>query len=124
MSDSPEFVITLAFNKNSEGRVTLAFTTGVAAVDKGIKTAIIMIVDGVHVGLKGYAEDIDIGEPFLPVKDLMEVYLHHGGELMVCGACWKFNHLAADDRMSEVKVITAGDIVDLLMHAKGSLQLN
>ena len=124
MSDSPEFVITLAFNKNSEGRVTLAFTAGVAAVDKGVRTAIILIVDGVHVGLKGYAEDIDIGEPFLPVKDLLEVYLAHGGELMACGACWKFNHLAMGDKMPEVKVITSADIVDLLVAAKGSLQLN
>jgi predicted peroxiredoxin len=83
-----------------------------------------LIVDGVHVGLKGYAEEIDIGEPFLAVKDLMEVYLAHGGELMACGACWKFNHLSMEEKMPEVKIITAADIVDFLMHAKSSLQLN
>jgi tRNA 2-thiouridine synthesizing protein D len=124
MTGSPDFVITLSFNKDSEGRVTLAFTLGVAAVDKGLKTTLVLLVDGVHVALNGYADDIDIGEPFLPVKDLMEVYLEHGGEIAVCGACWRFNNLADDKRMRLVKVITAGDVVDLLMNARSSVQLN
>ena len=99
MENAPEFVVTLSFNKNSEGRVTLAFTLGVAAVDRGLKTVNVLLVDGVHIARKGYADDIDIGEPFLPVRDLMEVYLEHGGEIDVCGSCWRFNHLPDDERM-------------------------
>jgi hypothetical protein len=34
MPNAADFLITLSFNKNGEGRVTLAFTLGVAAVDK------------------------------------------------------------------------------------------
>ena len=124
MASNTDFVITLSFNKNSEGRVTLAFTLGVAAVDKGLKTTIVLLVDGVHIARKGYADDIDIGEPFLPVKDLLEVYLEHGGEIAVCGSCWRFNHIADDERMQQVKMITAGDVVDLLMNARSSVQLN
>ena len=124
MASNTDFVITLSFNKNSEGRVTLAFTLGVAAVDKGLKTTIVLLVDGVHIARKGYADDIDIGEPFLPVKDLLDVYLEHGGESAVCGSCWRFNHNADDERMQQVKMITAGDVVDLLMNARSSVQLN
>jgi tRNA 2-thiouridine synthesizing protein D len=124
MASNTDFVITLSFNKNSEGRVTLAFTLGVAAVDKGLKTTIVLLVDGAHIARKGYADDIDIGEPFLPVKDLLEVYLEHGGEIAVCGSCWRFNHIADDERMQQVKMITAGDVVDLLMNARSSVQLN
>jgi len=80
MAGFPEFVITLSFNKNSEGRITLAFTLGVAAVDKGLKTAMVLLIDGVHVARQGYVDDVDIGEPFLPVKDLMEVYLELGAK--------------------------------------------
>ena len=85
MSDDPEFLITLAHHKDDPKHVTLAFTFGLKALEKGYKTAILLLLDGVHVGLSGYGDDIDIGEPFLPIKDLLEVYFSEGGELLVCG---------------------------------------
>lgn len=124
MADYPEFLITLAHNKSNEKQVTLAFTLGLKGLEKGYKTAIILLLDGVHVGRKEYVNDIDIGEPFLPVKDMLEVYLSQGGQLMICGSCWKHDKLTDGDRMAGAVMVTADQVVDFLMNAKSTLQLN
>jgi tRNA 2-thiouridine synthesizing protein D len=124
MADFPEFVITLAHHKNSDKHVTLAFTMGLKSLEKGYSTAIILLLDGVHVGRAGYVDDIDIGEPFLPVKDMLDVYLDNGGELLVCGSCWKHDHLPDSERLAQTKVISADWVIDLLMNAKSNIQLN
>jgi tRNA 2-thiouridine synthesizing protein D len=124
MVEFPEFVITLCHDKCNEKQVTLAFVLGLKGIEKGYKTAILLMLDGVHVGVSGYVEDIDIGEPFLPVKDLLEVYMKQGGQLFVCGSCWKHEHLADGDRLEGVPLISADQVVDFLMKAKTTLQLN
>jgi tRNA 2-thiouridine synthesizing protein D len=82
MSNEESFVITQGLDKASESRVTLAFTAGVAALERESQTTIVLLLEGVHNARKGYVDDIDIGEPFLCVKDLMEVYLTQGGQLV------------------------------------------
>ena len=123
MSDQPEMVITLSMNKSSEKHVTLAFTFGLKSLEKGLRTAIVLFLDGVHVARSGYVDGIDIGEPFLPVKDMLDVYLANGGELLVCGSCWKHDHLDDSERIPGAKVISADKVIDLMMTAK-TIQLN
>jgi tRNA 2-thiouridine synthesizing protein D len=124
MSSSADFVITLAHNKANEKHVTLAFTLGLKALEKDYTTAIILMLDGVDVGRNDYANTIDIGAPFLPVADLLEVYLSQGGELLICGSCWKHAKLTDQDRLPGAKMISADIVIDLLMNAKSTLQLN
>lgn len=124
MPDSPEFVITLCHAKDNPKHVTLAFTLGLKSLEKGQKTAIILLLDGVHVGRQDYAKDIDIGEPFLPVQDMLEVYLSQGGELLICGSCWKHDHIPDGERLADARMITADNVIDLLMNAKSNIQLN
>jgi len=124
MPDFPEFVITLAHNQSHEKHVTLAFTLGLKSLEKGYKTAIILLLDGVQVGKTGYVDDMDIGEPFLPVKDMLKVYLDQGGQLLVCGSCWKHDHLLDSDRLAGTAVISADMVIDLLMNARSTIQLN
>lgn len=124
MADFPDFVITLAHAKSDEKQVTLAFTLGLKSIEKGYKTAIILLLDGVHVGRQGCVDDIDIGEPFLPVKDMLEVYLDNGGQLLVCGSCWKHDHIPDGERLAGTSIISADTVIDLLMNAKSTIQLN
>jgi tRNA 2-thiouridine synthesizing protein D len=124
MPDYPEFVITLSHHKSSDKHVTLAFTLGLKSLEKGHKTAIILMLDGVHVGRTGYVDDIDIGEPFLPVKDMLPIYLEHGGQLLVCGSCWKHDKLPDSERLAGTAMISADQVIDFLLNAKGTAQLN
>ena len=124
MSDNPEFLITLSHNKANEKHVTLAFTLGLKAIEKGYRTAILLMLDGVDVGRGGYVDGIDIGEPFLPVADMLEVFLSEGGELLACGSCWKHAKLTDSDRLPGLKITTADRVIDMLMDAKSTIQLN
>ena len=71
MADSPEFVITLAHNKSNPKQVTLAFTLGLKSLEKGHSTAIVLLLDGVQVGQIGHVDHVDMGEPFLPVREVL-----------------------------------------------------
>ncbi len=124
MPDFPEFVITLSHAQSGEKHVTLAFTLGLKSLEKGYRTAIILLLDGVHVAQMGCPDEIDIGEPFLPVKDMLEVYLDNGGQLLVCGSCWKHDHIPDSERLPGTSVISADNVIDLLMNAKSTIQLN
>ncbi len=124
MPDYPEFVITLSHAESGEKHVTLAFTLGLKSLEKGYRTAIILLLDGVEVGAKGCADSIDIGEPFLPVKDMLEVYLEQGGQLMICGSCWKHANHTDADRLPGSTMVTADNVIDFLMNAKSTIQLN
>jgi tRNA 2-thiouridine synthesizing protein D len=124
MNAGEDFVITLGYNKASASRVTLAFTAGVAAIERDLQPTIILLLEGVHAAQEGYIDDIDIGEPFLCVKDLLEVYFAQGGRMMACGACWKLQQIPDQELMAGIKLVKAGDVVELLANAKGSLQLN
>ncbi len=124
MPDYPEFVITLSHYKSSEKHVTLAFTLGLKSLEKGYKTAIILLLDGVQVGRQGCVDDIDIGDPFLPVKDMLDIYLEEGGQLMVCGSCWKHDHIPDSERLPGTTMVSADMVIDFLMNAKSNIQLN
>lgn len=124
MSETPEFVITLGRGPADPKPVTLAFTFGLKSIEKGQRTAIILLLDGIHVARPGAVDGLDIGEPFLPVKDMVDVYLSQGGQLLICGSCWKNAHLTEADRRPGTGMITADGVIDALINAKGALQFN
>ncbi len=124
MADFPDFVITLAHNNTNPKQVTLAFTLGLKGLERGHKTAIVLLLDGVNVGRREYVNDIDIGEPFLAVKDMLDVYLQQGGQLMICTSCWKHEKFTEDDRLAGTVMISADQVIDILLNAKSTLQLN
>ncbi len=124
MPDYPEFVITLSHDKSNPKQVTLAFTLGLKSLEKGHQTAIILFLDAVQVGRTGYVDDIDIGEPFLAVKDMLPIYLEQGGRLLVCGSCWKHGHYPDSERLAGAPIISADQVIDFMFNAKSVLQLN
>jgi predicted peroxiredoxin len=124
MSNENRFVVTLGVDKTNALRVTLAFTLGVAAFEKDLQPTIVLMMEGTHNARRGYVDDIDIGEPFLCVKDLMEVFLAQGGELAVCIPCLKNLGIPMEELLPGVKLVRGPDVVEMLASAKGSLQLN
>jgi len=49
----------------------------------------VLLLDGVTSGGPAMSRISIFGEPFLPVGDMLPIYLEQGGELLVCGSCWK-----------------------------------
>lgn len=124
MAKTTDYVSTLFDNDNNPNKVTVALTMAGKALEKGHSASIILMVEAVHLALPNAFDKIDIGAPFKPAAELLQTFMQQGGQILVCGACLKHNSLqesAIDDRF---EIIDASDVVDLVMSAKGSLQLS
>ncbi|SNT76156.1 DsrE family protein [Paracoccus seriniphilus] len=118
-----DFVTTLFDGKSNPAKVTVAFTMALNAVKAGHSAMLLLMVEAVELGVPGACEGMDIGKPFEPVADLLREYLAAGGRVGICGACMIHNGFTAEQMAPEYEIITAPDVVTLLMGSKGSLQL-
>ncbi|PID45770.1 MAG: sulfur reduction protein DsrE [Proteobacteria bacterium] len=123
MANNYDYVGTLFDNDSNPNKVTVAFTMASKALEAGHSAALILMVDAVHLACPGSVDGIDIGEPFMPVKSVQEAFLEKGGKILVCGACMIHNKVKADTIDERFEIINADDVVELVMNAKGSLQL-
>lgn len=119
-----DLLITLTAHENDANNVTIAFTMGAKALEKGHKVKIILLSNAVYIAEKGYADKIDIGAPFSPIKEIMPTFLENGGALKVCASCMEHNGVKEEDLIDGADVITADYVVDALMSANKTLQLN
>jgi len=119
-----DFVATLFHGRDDPARVTVAFTMALAALGKGHSATLVLMVDAVHLGRPGATDGMDIGKPFDPVSVQLAKYLELGGRIALCGACMAHNGLAAADMDPRFEVIAGPDVIDLLMGARGALQVN
>ena len=118
-----DFVATVFDGTSNPEKVTVTFTMALNALFKGHTATIILMVHAVELGKPGAAAGMDIGKPFEPVADLLAKYVDKGGRIAICGACMIHNGMAAEQMDPRFEIITAPDVVELLMAAKGSLQV-
>ncbi|KEO55215.1 DsrE family protein [Thioclava indica] len=118
-----DFVTTVFDGKSNPAKVTVAFTMALNAVKAGHSALVLLMVEAVELGVPGATEGMDIGKPFEPVDDLLKAYLAGGGRIGICGACMIHNGFTAEQMAPEYEMVTAPDVVTLLMASKGSLQI-
>lgn len=119
-----DLLITLTAHERDANNVTIAFTIGTKALEKGHSVQILLLSDAVHLAAKGYADKIDIGAPFQPIKEILPAFLQSGGKIKICSACMEHNGVKREEVIDGVEVITADDVVDMIMNASKTLQLN
>lgn len=122
--DKIDLLVTLTHHENEANNVTLAFSMGLKALAKGYKVELLLLSHAVHLAAKGYADKIDIGAPFKPVKELLPKFIEAGGKLCVCSNCMEHNGVSEDSLVEGSTIIDADYVVDALMEADKSLQLN
>lgn len=101
----------------------MAFTMALNARQKGHGACLILMADGVTLGLPGATEGMDIGQPFEPVAELLRKYLAAGGRVAVCKSCLLHQGFAPEQVAPGYEIISAPDVIDLLMGATGTLQV-
>ncbi len=122
--DNIDLLITLTQHERDSNNVTIAFTMGLKAAQKGHDVELILLSDGVHLASKGYADKIDIGKPFEPISKLLPAFLDAGGRLKVCSSCMVHNGVDKNTLIEGAEIIEADYVVDAVLEAKKSLQLN
>lgn len=122
--NSVDLLITLTAHERDSNNVTIAFTMGLKALEKGHDVEIILLSDAVHLSEIGYADKIDIGAPFEAINKILPLFIENGGKLSVCSSCMQHNNVKEDNLIKNASVITADYVVDSLMNAKRTFQLN
>ena len=118
-----DFVATVFDGRSNPNKVTVTFTMALNALLKGHTATIVLMVEAVELGKPGAAIGLDIGKPFEPVADLLEKFLEKGGRIAICGSCMIHNGMTAAQMDPRFSVINAAGVVELLMGARGSLQV-
>ena len=119
-----DLLITLTSHENDANNVTIAFTMGVKALEKGHNVEILLLSNGVFLAEKGYGDKIDIGAPFKPIKEILPLFIENGGKLKVCSSCMEHNHVDKENIIDGAEVVTADYVIEAIMNSKKSLQLN
>lgn len=123
MVQTTDFVATVFDGRDNPDKVTVAFTMAAKAAEKGHSATLILMAEAVHLGVPGGVDGLDIGAPFKPVPDLLAAFRAKGGTVAVCKSCMEHNGLSEGDMVADDPIITADDVIDLMMGAKGSMQI-
>lgn len=87
-------VVGCSHGEEDPDRVAVSYLTAGAALDQGKEVILWLTVEGVRLGLQGYADKIRAGqEP--PVERLHAQFIEKGGEFYVCPIC--FNERGLDE---------------------------
>jgi len=113
----------IAYGKENIDKATIGFTLVNAALGEGHTVRIILAAEGVLLAKQGYADDINNGEPFKPLKELMDGALSDGAELNVCLPCMKKRGLEEKDMLQGLRFIVGSDVIKILEETDKSLQL-
>ena len=124
MANTTDYVGTLFdTGESNPSKITLAFTMAGVALKKGHSASVILMVEAVQLALPNALDNVDIGAPFKPAGELLEAFIEKGGQVLVCSACMKHNGVDESAIDKRFTIISGDDVVELLMNAKGSLQL-
>ncbi|OGX05255.1 MAG: hypothetical protein A3G87_06595 [Omnitrophica bacterium RIFCSPLOWO2_12_FULL_50_11] len=115
--------VVVAYAKDNVDKATIGLTLANAALDAGHGLKVVLAGEGVWLAKAGYANEIDNGPPFKPLKELMDGVLKKGGEINVCTPCMKKRKLEEKDIMKNVRFIAGPDVISILDKCDKSLQL-
>ncbi len=119
-----DFLVTLTGDIREQNNVTIAFTMALNAKKRGLETDVLILSYATYLMEEGYADKVDIGEPFMPVKKLIDEYLALGGKISVCNACLKHNKINEEHLLPGLDIVNADYVIDVIMAAEKTLQLN
>jgi uncharacterized protein len=94
---SNTFCVTITHCRTDGDKATLGFVVANAAQGSEKETMVFLSCDGVYCAAKGEAEKINEGEPFAPLKELINKFVNAGGKIWVCTPCMKKRGLTEND---------------------------
>lgn len=93
---SNQFCVTITECKSNEDKATVGFVVANAAVGSEKETMVFLSTDGVWAATKSEVDRIEAGEPFAPLRELVEKFTSNGGKILVCSPCMKKRGITED----------------------------
>lgn len=113
-------LVSCSYGKEDPERATLSFIVGNVAAAADQSTAVLLTIEGVRLGTKGYADDIH-KEGFQPLREVMQAFVANGGQIWVCGTCAKPRGITEADLIEGAHVVTAAYVVQYLASGATSI---
>ena len=86
---SNKFCVSITECKKDGDMATVGFVVANAALGSEKETMVFLSADGVWSAVKGEYEKVNEGEPFAPLKELVDKFVAGGGKILVCAPCLK-----------------------------------
>ncbi len=117
--------VMVTYAKDDVDKATIGLTLAHAALEVGEKVRVILASEGVRLAVRGYADDMNNGEPFKPMPELLRGLLDRGGELNVCTPCMKKRGIAEANLIVHAnrRLIAGSDVIRILQETDRSIQL-
>lgn len=115
--------VLVAYAKENVDKATIGLTLANAGLEGGDQASVIFTSEGVRLAVKGYADGLDNGQPFQPVKTLLTEIARKGGRLHVCTPCMKKRGIAEADILAGIELIDGAGLIRLVKAADRNIQL-
>lgn len=113
MTDAPEpMVYTASHGAESPERATVPYIAASTAAVSGHRSVVVCSVEGVRVGVAGYAEQIT-AEDLPALAELVTQLVEAGGEIWLCSACTVKRDITEDELIDGARIVGAPQIVEL-----------
>ena len=106
-------LINLTTGMEDSERVTIAFLTGGAALERGREVAMFLTKEAVRLAIPGHAVGVAC-EGCPPLERIFEQFAQGGGELLACPFCVNARRLDADGFVANARVAGATPMFDWL----------
>ncbi len=113
-------MINCTHGREDAERATLPFIVGNVAASADQETVVLLTIEGVWNATKGYADDLR-KEGFQPLREVMQSFVAHGGQIWVCGACAKPRGVSESDLVNGARIVSAASVVEYLASGASSL---
>tara|TARA_R110002111_G_scaffold233747_1_gene294769 strand:+ start:1174 stop:1539 length:366 start_codon:yes stop_codon:yes gene_type:complete len=93
---SNTFCVTITECKTNGDKATVGFVVANAALGSDKDTMVFLSIDGIWAAVRGEVDKVDEGEPFAPLKELVDKFVKNGGKILVCSPCMKKRGVTED----------------------------
>jgi predicted peroxiredoxin len=113
MSNGNRVVVGCTHGEEDPDRVIVAYLTAVAALDAGKEVVMWCTVEGVRLGLEGYADGIRADmDP--PVSRVHAQFIEKGGRFFICPVCFKERQLDGGELIEQAELQGATPLMEFV----------
>lgn len=115
--------VLVAYAKDNVDKATIGLTLANVALESRDAVTVVLTSEGVRLAVAGYADDLDNGAPFKPIKTLLAEIAQKGGRLQVCTPCLNKRGLVETDVPAAFERIDGAGLIRSVQAADRTLQL-
>ena len=110
MTESELLVLFTVDPKKDMDRAFMGLTIATAGLATEVKVKLFFALDGIYAAKKGYLEGLS-QEGFVPLQELLDIFLEEGGEIFVCHPFMAKRNITEDDLIDGVVLSAAPSLV-------------